>query len=175
MMPLWRFREHLRRTAFGYWWNVSHPESGSSTQDGPRLAVTADMESAKVYLRRNIRRTDLVEANFTCIERFAQRVRRGGAELVVLEGFSHPDAMSAYDGGFRSEARNRLAEMARANDFDFVTEDHMPKFSADDFGDAYHLNEQGREKLTNYLAQRLQEGVYNKLTQTVAKPGGKLH
>jgi len=156
-MPWWREREHLRRTAFGYWWNVSVPTGSDSPEAVPVLARSAGLEEALTYLRRNVRRTTMVEANYQAIAGFAQHLRGRGTELVVFEGLLHPRAARACKPELREEARRRLAGMADEVGFQFVASEAMPAFGEDCFGDAYHLNKQGRERFTKYLAVYLRK------------------
>ena len=156
-MPWWREREHLRRTVFGYWWNVNAPTGSDDLEAVPVLARSAGLEEALVHLQRNVRRTTMVEANYQAIASFAQHLRDRGTDLVVFEGLLHPRAVKVCEPELREEARGRLAEMAAEGGFRFVPSEAMPAFGEDCFGDAYHLNKQGRERFTKYLAEYLRE------------------
>lgn len=156
-VPLWRQRDHFRRTVFGYWWKKSDPPSEEATTAN-RLADTPGLEEAIGYLKKNVGEKKLVDANFQSFRRFAEQARNSGVHLIVLEGHVHPDARSAYDvNGLQLSTRSRLKEMSAASGFEYHSSETQPAFQADDFSDAYHLNDQGQAKLSLYLASVLDQ------------------
>ena len=155
VVPLWRLRDHFRRTLFGYWWKKSDPRSDDHHQSR-RLADAPALAEAIAYLQRNVGHKQLVEANFASFRTFAEQLQRQNVRLIVLEGQVHPQARIAYDtDNLHQKTREQLTEMAHQNNFTYVPDSGMPEFSADDFADAYHLDETGRSKLTEFLAAYL--------------------
>lgn len=157
--PLWRLREHFRRTLFGYWWNKSLPAPGERPHaNAPtRLANTPGLEQAIEFLKQNIGHKKLVQANFASFELFAKQQRENGVNLVVVEGQVHPQARAAYDNRLQQTTRKWLTEMAAEYEFSYFDSEHMPAFTANDFADAYHLNEQGQKKISSFLAEKLEK------------------
>ena len=157
--PLWRQRDHFRRTAFGYWWKKSDPLTSDDNNVTPKLADAPALIEAIEFLKRNVTADkQMVDANFRSFETFAKQVSERGISLVVIEGQVHPAARAAYDvgGSMQMATRDRLSRMAKDLNFTYVDSDAMPAFTAEDFSDAYHLNPQGRAKLTSFLADQLQ-------------------
>lgn len=154
-VPLWRNRDHFRRVAMDYWWKKSVPQSMVGNAEVV-LAESADLKTAIDFLRKNVGRKELVEANFRSFERFARELRDREIQLIVIEGQVHPDARHAYDtDGLQKLTRTRLTSMAAAEDFRFLDQSQLPALTASDFADAYHLNDSGRSKLTHFLISRL--------------------
>lgn len=153
--PWWREREHLRRAARGYWWNVSTPVKQTTSTSTPVLAESAGIEEALVYLQASVRRTKMVEPNYRAIGKFAAYLHLRDTKLIVFEGVLHPRAMRICDPALRKEARERLAAMAIERGFHFVPADALPVMDETDFYDAYHLNELGRERFTQFVAEYL--------------------
>ena len=162
-LPLWRCRDMARSTLAAFWW----PETGAAVGDSARDTQQIGFEVGLRNLARTIRRTSLTEANFAAFADFAMEARSRGAHLIVLEGCSHPDAMVAYDPGFRAETARRLAELARSVGYTFIGSAEMPAFTAADFLDTYHLGEAGSERLTRFLIA----AVNRELVCTAAGPG----
>jgi hypothetical protein len=155
-VPLWQHRQHVRRTMFGYWWDISRPEEPTSPGGAQVLARMADAAAAQENVRRNIGRTELVELNFDCFERFARELTARGIRLLVVEGSSHPQIMRSYDPTYRGETRQRLSAMADAVGFRYLSSDQLPALDADDFIDPYHLGDDARTDFTGFLAECLQ-------------------
>jgi hypothetical protein len=157
VVPLWRQRDHFRRTVFGYWWKKSDPPI-TEPEAETRLADASALSEAIGFLKQNIGHKDLVEANFESFEQFARNVHRQNIELIVLEGFVHPEARAAYDrDGLQKNTRKRLSEMAAENGFSYLNESQLPELTATDFADAYHVNEVGRQKLSAFLGSYLSQ------------------
>lgn len=156
-VPAWRLREDFQRVILGYWWDIGRPKDSEPAPAGTVLAVSGDLEDAKLTLRQNVRRTELVDANFKSFRLFAEHFVKNRVTLVVLEGESHPQVMTVYPAEFRKETRRRLTEMAAEVGFDYVTQEKLPPVDAADFSDGYHLNDRGRGKMTRALGQLLRE------------------
>jgi hypothetical protein len=159
IVPIWRDRDHFRRTIFGYWWDLSRPAEAATDGAGSQLARSADFEVAKRNMAENVGDKQLVATNFRCFRRFAELCAKDGMNLIVFEGCSHPEIMKVYDPGFRRQTRLAMQSMAAEAKFVYVPADEMPPFTAADFGDAYHLNDAGRAKFTRYLADYLKSPV----------------
>jgi len=147
LVPLWRDRDLLRVFFRRFWWRL--PE----VEPKPRMADVIARERENI--RRAVRRTRLVEANFRSFRRFAEVVTAHGVRLFVFEGSTHPDGTSIYDPSFRPETRRRLERMAREVGFEYVPEERMPRFSRADFRDIYHLNTLARARFTRFLGRWL--------------------
>ena len=154
-LPTWRLRSMFQMVAFRFWW-AWDDDVLELDEDEKRIGGRlVDRKAGVANARQNIKRTSLVELNFRAFEGFARRVTRGGAKLIVLEGESHPDTMAAYPAEFRAETRERLTALAESIGFDYVTERALPDFKESDWRDAVHLNEKGRDRLTQFVAARL--------------------
>ncbi|WP_160168359.1 DUF1574 family protein [Novipirellula maiorica] len=155
VIPYWRHRDHFRRTLFGYWWNKSESPKVDSDQPTP-LAVSSTLDEAIFFLKKNIGRKELVEANFASFHCFAQQLKQQHVKLIVVEGQVHPNARRVYDTEhLQQETRMRLKAMATELEFVFFETNQMPTFTPADFADAYHLNDDGRRKLSDFLAEHL--------------------
>lgn len=154
--PFWRLRDHFRRTIFSYWWAKNQP---IEHDDGVvRLADAASLQEAIVSLRQNVGEKNLVEANFAAFLSFALAVRSGGQRLVVVEGQVHPEARKSYDAGnWHEQAAIRLRQLAQECEFLWIGSEKMPPFTEAHFADAYHLNADGRQRLTSVLAAVLND------------------
>ena len=159
IVPIWRNRDHFRRTIFGYWWDLSRPADTATDGAGSQLARAADFEAAKRNLAENVGDKRLVATNFRCFRRFAELSAKDGVKLIVFEGCSHPEVMKVYDPRFRRQTRLAMQSMAAEAKFVYVPADEMPTFTTADFGDAYHLNDTGRAKFTHYLADFLKRQI----------------
>lgn len=156
-LPLWRHRDHIRRTMTDYWWKRSDPPKSRDAGNGV-LAEAPGLGEAIAFLKKNIGHKNLVEVNFQSFALFARKLSSQGIELIVLEGQVHPDARKAYDtSGMQLATRQRLHAMANTYEFRYIDATIQPSFEADDFGDAYHLNSSGRLKLTEILLSCLEE------------------
>ncbi len=144
LSPLWRDRDLLRILSLNFWWRAS-----SSPQGEP---PAGDRQRQIANLKQSIRRTRLVQGNFDAFALFARQLRDAGIRLVVFEGQTNPLAVQDVDPAFRVETRTRFEKMAREVGFDYVTEDNMPLFTADDFCDAYHLAPRAAQRFSEYLA-----------------------
>lgn len=154
-VPLWRQRDHIRRTVLDYWWKKSNPQINHSISE-VALADAPGLAEAIEHLQQNVGQKKLVNANFRCFEFFAATLKARGIRLLVLEGQVHPDARKAYDvSGMQAKTRQSLQAMSETHEFRFVDRSAQPRFTADDFADAYHLNTQGRKSFTNFLVQLL--------------------
>ncbi|MEO1524575.1 MAG: hypothetical protein AAFX06_04025 [Planctomycetota bacterium] len=153
--PIWKLRSMFQLIAFRFWWtwdqDVTELDEDEKRIGGRLVDKDAGIKNAK----QNIQRTPLVELNFRAFEGFAKNITDSGAILVVLEGESHPDTMAAYPSEFRAETRERLQDSAQAIGFNYVTSDGMPTFVETDWRDAVHLNANGQEKLTHFVADYL--------------------
>ena len=154
--PTWRFRSMIQLIAFRFWWRWDQDPTDLNEDEKRIGGRLIDKQAGVTNARQNIRRTSLVELNFRAFERFAQIVTSRGATLVVLEGESHPDTMRVYPSEFRTETRQRLSKLADTIGFEYVSDEELPTFQLTDWRDAVHLNELGREKLTQFVAARLQ-------------------
>ena len=121
------------------------------------LAHSRDLDGSKISVRRNVRRTRFVDANFDCRRVFAEHLVKNSVTLVILEGQLHPDVMTVYSTEFRKETRRRLTEMATEIGFEHVSEWKLLHFDSADFWDGYHLNDRGRDKMTLALARLLRK------------------
>ena len=107
-------------------------------------------------LKRSIGYKEMVEANFASFAVFARHQQQQDVKLIVVEGQVHPKARAAYDiDGLQQTTRKRLRKMATEYGFQYFDNPQMPSFTADDFADAYHLNQQGRIKLSSFLSEKL--------------------
>lgn len=150
-VPLWRQRDHFRRTAFGYWWNRSAPPE-SDNESTKKLAPAPQLDTAIDYLKKNIGHKELVNANFRAFEQFANILHSHGIRLFVVEGQVHPAARAAYDrDNLQLQTRGRLTDMSESAQFEYFNSEQMPEFEAEDFADAYHLNSAGSQKLSTFL------------------------
>lgn len=155
VVPLWRQRDHFRRTLFGYWWKKSDPPAASN-HDTARLADAPGLEIAITYLKENVGHKSLVAANFKSFELFANRLQQQNVRMIVIEGLVHPQARAAYDtDDLQQKTRQRLITMAAEQNFQYFDQTQLPSFTAADFADAYHLNKTGRIRLSSFLASRL--------------------
>ncbi|MCA9079632.1 MAG: hypothetical protein KDA58_03695 [Planctomycetaceae bacterium] len=155
-VPVWRLRDHLRRTALGYWWNVSRPADGAGDQQVV-LAESAGLAGAIENLQENVGRTSFREVNFRSFAMFADRLHEAGIELIVFEGQLHPVAAQSLDPAFHLETRQRLQELASQHYFQYLSGDDVLTLTVDDFADAYHTNAVGRERWTRFVAQTLRQ------------------
>jgi hypothetical protein len=152
---MWRQRDHFSRTLMGYWWKKSEPPP-EDKQGETRLANAPVLALAIDSLKKNIGHKELVEANFRAFQIFAEQLQLRNVKLMVVEGQVHPLARKAYDtDNLQVTTRNRLAAMADELQFTYFDSIQMPLFTSLDFADAYHLNSQGRSKLTTFVASEL--------------------
>ena len=149
LIPLWRDRDLFRHVFEGFWKNFFRQNGEAGGQSGDKQD---DMLRAVENLRREIRNTDLLESNFRSFHSFAEDLRRKGIALYVYEGRLYPFPTAVYPSWYRIETRKRLKHMADELGFYYVSERDMPGFSEDDFEDAYHFNEKGRKKFSEFLA-----------------------
>ena len=154
-LPLWRHRDHFRRVFSDYWWKTTNTAAGSDTAE--RLADAPALQEAIGFLRLNVGQRKLVETNFRMFEQFADSCQQKDVRLIVVEGLVHPEARAAYDDGARMQTmtRDRLSAMAEKFRFTWIPQNALPEFVAADFADAYHLNESGRSKFTQFLVTQL--------------------
>ncbi len=150
-IPVWRHREHLRRTLLNYWWNVSRPPAGVD-DNAIILAESANLQASIENLRTNVRRTTFVEVNFRSFAQFATELRQHNIELIVFEGQLHPDTVVAFDAAYHREVNDRIAQLAHQHDFRYVANHELLRLTADDFADGYHTNLSGRSKWSTYLS-----------------------
>jgi hypothetical protein len=93
--------------------------------------------------------------NMRAVDLLARKLRERGTKLVVVESASHP-LTGLFVGAKRTAAfRNRLDTAAKDDGFTFIAAPALPRFTLDDFRDQTHLNEAGRRKFTNAVAQEL--------------------
>ena len=155
--PVWRLRDAFQRTLFGYWWDISRIAPPADGRSQSNLAISGDLEAARESVHRNVRRTAFVEVNFKCFRLFAEHLVKNQVTLVVLEGQLHPCAEGRVPAGFRIETRCRMAEMAIAVGFIYLPQASLPALDQDDFADGYHLNGQGRSRLTVAVSRELRD------------------
>lgn len=153
-IPIWRQRDHFRRTLFNYWWNVSRPKPGHD-DNAVVLAASADLSASIENLRQNVKRTSFVEVNFESFAAFAQQLKQHDIELVVFEGQLHPATHVAYDPAYHAEVDQRLQKMASEPGFRYIHGDALCRLTADEFADGYHTNEDGRTRWSNFILQTL--------------------
>ncbi|QEF99484.1 hypothetical protein Mal15_35490 [Stieleria maiorica] len=153
LSTLWQQRSLFQMVAFRFWWDWDAEGHTISEDEATVGGQLVDQEQGLRNIRRNIRRTPLVDSNFDAFAKFSALVVQSGGRLIVLEGESHPDAMAAYPPEFRSETRRRLGQMAETIGFEYRTEGMRPSFGPDDWRDAVHLNQFGRERLTESVSE----------------------
>jgi hypothetical protein len=117
--------------------------------------AVADMQAAREQLARQVGRKRYVEVNFAAFEQFARDLQSQGVALVVFEGTSHPEVLTAYPPELRVETGNRLRELASRAGFSYLPATALPTFGPGDFSDPYHLSAAGRERFTRWLAEHL--------------------
>lgn len=152
--PLWRNRDHIKRTFLHYWWDRSRPINQQIEQVDV-LAQSVGLEQALGFLKKSIHRSQMLEVNFRCFEQFALACQEANIELIVFEGQSHPLAVQAYDVNYKTETRKRLSDLSQSCDFRFYDYHEIPHFTDEEFGDAYHLNSHGQKRWTKFLGQTL--------------------
>ncbi|QDV83000.1 hypothetical protein [Planctomycetes bacterium TBK1r] len=151
MSTLWQQRSLIQKVGFRFWW-AWDAEGVSVTADEVAVgAELVDQQQGLQNVRRNIQRTSLVNANFSAFEQFARQMIRHDVRLIVIEGESHPETMDAYPPEFRTETRERLARMANSIGFEYLSENDRPAFDTDQWRDAVHLNQSGRDRLTAFV------------------------
>jgi hypothetical protein len=152
ILPIWRDRDHWRRAIFTYWWDARQQPAVSSNREVSQVALPADIAIGREFLGSYVGRKRLVEVNFLAFRRFAEDLDRAGVGLLVVEGTSHPDAMTGCDPQLRVETRHRLRAMSLEFDFTYLDEQQMPRFVAEDFLDSVHLNDAGCFRFSRFLA-----------------------
>ena len=149
-LPLWRNRDHIRRVIFNYWWkSLKTKREENAFLKGIRFI------RKKEFLEKAVHDSRMLEVNFQCFEQFAQSCKDSKVDLIVFEGQSNPVAMKVYNPSYRVDTRKRLKEMSQSCGFQYYDQRKIPRFSGEEFLDATHLNEQGRNRWSNFLAKTL--------------------
>ncbi|HEY3964473.1 MAG TPA: hypothetical protein VGM05_07925 [Planctomycetaceae bacterium] len=157
LCPGWRLRDAFQRTLFGYWWDISRVAPPADDRTRSILAISGDLEAARESVRRNVRRTAFVDVNFACFRSFAEHLVKNRVALVVLEGQLNPALRGEYPPEFRTETRHRMEEMANSVGYVYLSQASLPTLDRDDFADGYHLNDQGRHRLTAAVSRQLRD------------------
>ena len=156
LCPVWKQRSVAQMGLFRFWWRFDQTNDAPVDEDERQVGgQLVNKEQGVENAKKNIKRTALVETNFAAFRHFANCVTQSGAKLIVIEGESHPDTMKAYSPAFRIENHSTLKQMAGEVGFDFIVAKARPQFDLDDWRDAVHLNQHGRDKLTRFIAQRI--------------------
>ncbi|MCS7469427.1 hypothetical protein NZK35_22470 [Stieleria sp. ICT_E10.1] len=152
LSPIWQQRSLINLVAFRFWWpwnvGVSEVDEDEAKVGAALVGQQRGLENA----RRNISRTAMVRANFQSFGEFAKVITGNHIRLIVIEGESHPETMKAYPAEFRLETRARIKQLADTIGFEYFDETLRPVFVESDWRDAVHLNEQGRDRLTRFVA-----------------------
>jgi hypothetical protein len=98
---------------------------------------------------------DYQNPNMRAVDLLARSFRKRGTKFVVVESAIYP-LRGQFVGENRASAfRDRLDTAAKHDGFTFIAAPALPHFTLDDFRDQTHLNEAGRSKFTNAIAQKL--------------------
>lgn len=128
-----------------------------------RFAYTSNMPPS--YFKEEIKRSK--GNRFNRLERFnmnreffihfADRILSSDIKLIVIDAPTHP----LMDGTYKKEVGIRyhkfLLEQSEEMGFIFLDKHMLPTFTADDFIDFTHLNRQGRENMTSFMAEYFQK------------------
>jgi len=148
IIPLWKERDSMTLLLKNFWW----PSSSRLTEKTSNAKDT-EIVKQRENLVRSVRRTELVEANFKAFRYFASLMVSKRIKLIVFEGKTNPMVSAAYNPAFREETREQLRLMASEIGFTYVPESEMPRFTPDDYTDAYHLNKSARAQFTTFLVE----------------------
>lgn len=149
MLPFWRERDLWRNFLFLFWWDASAGEKNSNDR---QFDQNIGIMNARVNMARQIKETELVDANFKIFEMFAEALRNYHVRLYVFEGQSNPLVTDVYPIRYRRETRQRFVEMARRQGFQYITQDEIPRYGPEDFVDGYHLDQEASRSFTRFLA-----------------------
>jgi hypothetical protein len=151
--PIWRNRDHLRQTLFGYWWDRSRPPTHSTP--AVALAESADLDLARENLKQNMGRKTHVATNFRSFEQFVTRLKEHQIDVVIIEGETHPEALAVCDPAWRIDTRQRLIALSDLLELRYIPAESRTSFTVADFADPYHLNTAAQERFSRDLARLL--------------------
>jgi hypothetical protein len=116
---------------------------------------------------REISVNEYTPLNQYLFERFVQRLRSEGVDLLVLESPMHPQIGRIYDMELYEPFRTFLSQQAQNYNFHFLAKSQLPEFDQADFVDFSHLNRQGRAKMTQYLLAVIEPYLDNRSNQAI--------
>jgi hypothetical protein len=94
-------------------------------------------------------------ANTRAVVYLARRLAARDATLVLVESPVHPLTRLITPAAKVQAFRDYMAALARAEGATFIAAPELPTLDADDFEDQSHLNERGRQVMTEALGARL--------------------
>ncbi|MFH1876610.1 MAG: hypothetical protein ABH865_06945 [Candidatus Omnitrophota bacterium] len=80
-----------------------------------------------------------------------------GVKLIVISGPTHPLIKKCYKGEIDSAYNDFLLNQAKKIGFIYLSESQLPLFTEEEFIDFTHLNSRGRNKMSKFLKDYLQE------------------
>lgn len=98
--------------------------------------------------------TDLHKRSF--IE-FAKKARDEDVRLIVVEAPVRERLMADYRANLVNDFNDFMNSKSKSIGFEYIDKNLLPSFYENDFHDLTHLNKEGRDKFTNFLASYLLE------------------
>jgi hypothetical protein len=99
---------------------------------------------------------ELDNPNTRALGYLARRLRELNAPLIVVEAPVHPVPKLLSAKRLKSY-HERLSELAETGAFTLISTDELPTMDEDDFKDMIHASPQGRARLTDFIAERLED------------------
>ena len=147
-LRLWAFRDGAR-------WLLFHL-AGRSPDAPPRQA---SMASPVPLVKPLEIKPEYVEASFRGYRHMFARLRELGYDVVVFQGEINPILRRQIDDAYWEPMEKRLRTFYAANGvLHVLLGEYRPQIGDDDWKDNTHLNEKGRQKLTQAVIRYLQAG-----------------
>lgn len=150
----YRYRESLGRIIFTALSDYTHiarrgaPEKYAYKKSKPAAYFAREIKRAQGNKYSVSGYTAFSEYLFI---RFAQDIIAEGVQLIVISGPVHPLITKCYSEKIDVRYHGFLSHQAEKLGFAYLSQNHLPRFTEQDFIDFTHLNESGRSKLTRFL------------------------
>ena len=150
-LRLWAFRDGARWLLFHL---AGRPSDPPSRQAG--AAPSAPPVKPLVI------KPEYVEASFRGYEHLFAQLRELDYDIVVFQGEINPILRRQIDDAYWMPMEGRMRAFFETNGIAHVSLEHyQPRIAPDDWRDNTHLNEKGRQKLTEAVVRYLQAGRGN--------------
>lgn len=163
----YRYRESFVRilyTAINYHISgnkISEPLRYAHQENRPKSYFIEEIKKAG---GNRYKTNSCLELNKVLFCLFAKDIISKGIKLIVLDGPTHPLFKECYRKEINYEYNDFLRRQSLGLGFIYLDSNNLPKFNETEFIDFTHLNEKGRTKFNNFIAQFLSSN-YNKLWQ----------
>ncbi len=151
LFELWATRDHWRAFVFGK--PPAQTSDGTVSQD----RVVADQLA---QFQRGREQDPYFESGFRALGILLSRFTQDGARVLIFEGQVNPAFRTDISRHLDEVTRSRIEALAKIHGAQYIPiSDQHVSIGPNDWRDGTHLNEAGREKFTQYVADVLRSPI----------------